>query len=238
MDQWLLRTSKNRVSGPFPKEEICQMILQGKLTHQDEICMANGYWIYIHEYDEVRKYLGIDVPRVADPGDDEITGTERTEMEPTKKLDLDEVTPEAMASPAETEASLEGDFELDTDSLKDTGEDIGEDTGITTMSSSEQLEALRRKRKAALKKNSISSSTSGGSGSISSLGSGERSNLTSDDFSHSVLLGSARSPLTRKYHVRGSSKRMVGGFFWKSLGWFLMAGAGILMILVSRLLQH
>lgn len=47
------------------------MILDCKLSLQDEVCSANGYWIYIHEIEEIKQQLGIDVPKSKlKPGDD------------------------------------------------------------------------------------------------------------------------------------------------------------------------
>lgn len=78
MDQWLIRTSDNWIAGPYPEAQIRQMILNGELTYQDEICSANHYWIYLYEREEVMKQLGIEVP-IQGAGakkDDEVTETE------------------------------------------------------------------------------------------------------------------------------------------------------------------
>lgn len=62
MDAWLVRTEKNRITGPFPGEKVRAMILNRELGFQDEICEANRYWIYLHEREEIQKALGIEVP--------------------------------------------------------------------------------------------------------------------------------------------------------------------------------
>jgi len=75
-DQWLIRTADNRLAGPYSREQVCGLIRDGRLTHQDEVCSANGYWIYLHEREEVRKLLGIDMPKPPRGADDEVTQTD------------------------------------------------------------------------------------------------------------------------------------------------------------------
>lgn len=75
MEQWLIRTAKNWIGGPYSQEQVRAMILDGTLGIQDEICPANGYWILLHESKEVFDHLGIEIPRIQ--GDsDEITENE------------------------------------------------------------------------------------------------------------------------------------------------------------------
>lgn len=75
MGQWLVRTAQNWIRGPYSKDQICQMILGGQISLQDEICAANSYWIYVHERAEVRSQLGIEPPREEISSDDETTET-------------------------------------------------------------------------------------------------------------------------------------------------------------------
>lgn len=62
-DQWLIRTAENQITGPFTRHEVCQFIQQGKLQANDEVCQANTYWFFLHEHEEIRKQLGIDLPK-------------------------------------------------------------------------------------------------------------------------------------------------------------------------------
>ncbi len=78
MSNWLVRTQKNQISGPFSKEEVSNLVMSGELGFQDEICEGNSYWIYLHEQEEVLKLLG-----VTPPGPDE----ENTETETDTKTD-------------------------------------------------------------------------------------------------------------------------------------------------------
>jgi hypothetical protein len=75
MEQWLIRTAKNWIAGPYPKEQICKMIMDGSLGLQDEVCPANGYWILIHERKEIFNQLGVQVPRSSE-AEDEVTENE------------------------------------------------------------------------------------------------------------------------------------------------------------------
>jgi hypothetical protein len=62
VDKWLVRTEKNVITGPFSTERVRQLILEGKLAGQDEVCRSNSYWIYLHESDEVLKQLNVRLP--------------------------------------------------------------------------------------------------------------------------------------------------------------------------------
>src|SRR5258708_6436928 len=87
MDQWLVRTCQNWIAGPYSKEQVCQLILEGKLTDQDEVCPANGYWISIYERDEVQSQLGISVQKKSNQNSDEITETQIPEPEDEDRTD-------------------------------------------------------------------------------------------------------------------------------------------------------
>src|SRR4051794_25276443 len=85
MDQWLVRTSTNRIEGPYTRDQVVGMIREGKLGPQDEVCQANQYWIYLHEQHEVQKQLGVQMPRSGrgaggEKNEEEITETQ-TETE-------------------------------------------------------------------------------------------------------------------------------------------------------------
>lgn len=73
--RWMVRTSKNRIEGPFEQSKICELIENGTLTFQDEVCPSGGYWFFLHETEELSKQLGVTVPKrkVANM---EITSTE------------------------------------------------------------------------------------------------------------------------------------------------------------------
>jgi hypothetical protein len=74
MDQWLVRTSANLVAGPYSRDQVCELIKGGQLVHQDEVCAANGFWFFLHEQEEVRKQLGVDMPKTA-ASEEEVTET-------------------------------------------------------------------------------------------------------------------------------------------------------------------
>jgi hypothetical protein len=59
---WMIRTTENVLSGPYTQSQLVQLIEEEKLELTDEICRGNGYWIYLHEEQEVKKQLGIEVP--------------------------------------------------------------------------------------------------------------------------------------------------------------------------------
>jgi hypothetical protein len=59
---WMIRTADNVLSGPYTQEQLIQLVEEEKLELTDEICRGNSYWIYLHEEQEVKKHLGIEVP--------------------------------------------------------------------------------------------------------------------------------------------------------------------------------
>ncbi len=73
---FLIRTKENRIFGPFPKEEVVARIERGELRELDEVCPANGYWIYLHERGESMEMLGIELAHTIESGGEEITETE------------------------------------------------------------------------------------------------------------------------------------------------------------------
>ncbi len=77
----MIRTEENWIAGPYLKDQVCEMILERKLTSQDEVCEANGYWISIHEREEIKTHLGIDVPREPLAEGEEITETQSSYQE-------------------------------------------------------------------------------------------------------------------------------------------------------------
>ncbi len=61
--QWLVRTEKNRILGPFTREVLQGMVRSGQLAHQDEICESARFWIALHDRQEVLEHLGVELPR-------------------------------------------------------------------------------------------------------------------------------------------------------------------------------
>lgn len=84
MDQWLVRTVENWIAGPYPTDQLLKMIQCGKLNPQDEICPANGYWIYLHDSKEVHRLLGVEVSKAILTEEDEITETQTDAGEDTQ----------------------------------------------------------------------------------------------------------------------------------------------------------
>ncbi len=100
---FLIRTKENRISGPFPKEEILARISRGELREQDEVCPANGYWIFLHERAESRAMLGVELPRTVDSESEENTETEtETATATATATDLKKVASVTVTGPRET----------------------------------------------------------------------------------------------------------------------------------------
>jgi len=76
LNQWLVRTAENFVAGPYTRDQIRQLMRESQLGLQDEVCQANGYWIYLHEKEEVVRHLGADTIQWLGESGEEITLTQ------------------------------------------------------------------------------------------------------------------------------------------------------------------
>jgi hypothetical protein len=54
---WLIRTKNNHILGPVSREKVKELIGNGTIKGDDEICSGNGYWIYIREEELLSKYI-------------------------------------------------------------------------------------------------------------------------------------------------------------------------------------
>lgn len=59
---WLVRSPQNQIAGLFSKDELIKKIQAGEFSSEYEICPGNGYWIYLHETNELESQLGISLP--------------------------------------------------------------------------------------------------------------------------------------------------------------------------------
>ncbi len=84
-EQWMVRTSMNEVVGPMSRDALIAQIREGKLGLEDEVCKAHSYWIYLDEADEVKRQLGIEMPR-AKNGHEDSTETDLQAM--TRELSV------------------------------------------------------------------------------------------------------------------------------------------------------
>jgi len=94
--EWLVRTHKNNILGPFTKEEVKELIAEGKLNHKDEICPSNSFWICLYETEEIKKRLGISPPPKPHGDDEEITQTDQTITE--FDLDMEDLPSSSLTS--------------------------------------------------------------------------------------------------------------------------------------------
>lgn len=54
---WLIRTKSNHILGPISKEKVLELLQNGSIKADDEVCSGNGYWFYIREDDLVARFL-------------------------------------------------------------------------------------------------------------------------------------------------------------------------------------
>lgn len=87
---WLIRTKSNHILGPVSREKALELVRNGSIRPEDELCSGNGYWFYLREQELLERYLNEgqtqsfnpiceapDVfragPSMAVPSDDDIT---------------------------------------------------------------------------------------------------------------------------------------------------------------------
>lgn len=54
---WLIRTKNNHILGPVSKDKVRELINNGSIKGDDEVCSGNGYWIFIREQDLINRYV-------------------------------------------------------------------------------------------------------------------------------------------------------------------------------------
>src|SRR6185437_4193941 len=128
--RWLIRSAENRITGPYSLDQVRGMIQHGQLQLSDELCDANTYWFYLHEKDEVRSQLGIELPqqlftRKAEDGTD--TQTDTTSLD-------DEITPTpsraVIRQATRVAASESEDSTPEVPELDRAFEELGENTAV------------------------------------------------------------------------------------------------------------
>ena len=54
---WLIRTKNNHILGPVSKAKVRELVENGSIKGDDEICSGNGFWFYIREAEMVERFL-------------------------------------------------------------------------------------------------------------------------------------------------------------------------------------
>lgn len=54
---WLIRTKNNHILGPVSKDKIKELLKSGSIKGDDEICCANGFWMYVRERELLDQYV-------------------------------------------------------------------------------------------------------------------------------------------------------------------------------------
>ncbi|MCO4752917.1 MAG: hypothetical protein KC478_00475 [Bacteriovoracaceae bacterium] len=54
---WLIRTKNNHILGPVSKSKVRELVDNGSIKGDDEICCGNGFWFYVREKEMINQYL-------------------------------------------------------------------------------------------------------------------------------------------------------------------------------------
>ncbi len=54
---WLIRTKSNHILGPISKDKVLELLQNGSIKADDEVCSGNGFWFFIREDEMVARYL-------------------------------------------------------------------------------------------------------------------------------------------------------------------------------------
>ena len=92
-NEWLVRSKQNQITGPWDLGSLIQRIRSGEFHLQDEVCKANHYWFFLHETEEVLKFLGIEPPQSQVTLGDETTdpGTGTKIIDPANKTSISQI---------------------------------------------------------------------------------------------------------------------------------------------------
>jgi hypothetical protein len=124
---WLIRTKNNHILGPVSKSKIKELISNGSIKGDDEVCSGNGYWFFIKEKELVDKYIHGDITQDFNPvsecepkshtSSDPVLETEPNNVEEsnTQVLNLDDIN--------------FGDTDEEEESLDNTHDMAAEDSG-------------------------------------------------------------------------------------------------------------
>ncbi len=211
-EEWLVRSAKNVISGPHKRDDVCRMVTTGELGLQDEVCAGGSYWIYLHEREEIKKQLGVDVPK--SKGGEEETDEEITETE-TASDDLDLLLNQNLAN------------------------QISADDSTSILSTRLMRDRLSLKVSAAF--NAASSSTAATTSKVLGGGAGQVQ-PRSIEFSgaapspEGVPGNPVRSPavIRPNLQILGPIERPS---VWRGLAWLLITTAGLLVYAVLRALR-
>jgi len=56
---WLIRTKNNHILGPISRDKIKELIDNGSIKGDDEVCSGNGFWLFVREQELVEKYVNL-----------------------------------------------------------------------------------------------------------------------------------------------------------------------------------
>ena len=54
---WLIRTKSCHILGPVSREKVLELLQNGSIKPEDEVCSGNGYWIWLRETEMVERFL-------------------------------------------------------------------------------------------------------------------------------------------------------------------------------------
>jgi hypothetical protein len=212
MDQWLVRTHNNVIAGPFNKDQVVQLIREGKLSHQDEVCCANEYWIALHERDEVMKQLGVEVPK-ATLGDEEVTETQT------------ETATETPQSAERTDPQL-------TAEVSDALVNDGDHTGVIT---SKTLRELHASRKSA---NTAAAGSPGGPAGATGPAPAGTPTMIRLEARYSQPTPPQQQHVENHQVVGESVQRFERPTVWRSFAWILIVVVCLIVFAVLRVLKN
>jgi hypothetical protein len=233
-DEWLIRTADNQISGPFSRQQIMSMIQSAELTLEDEICGAGNYWIYLHENQEVKAQLGIDVPKTLYKNPQEATLTE-TETDLGERTDPQNIAAMGAASaaratvrPKESPASPQGENDLDAvPELPELAEEVGENTAVM---SNRAFRDYRNKKAAPAAPTASTPHVSPSSSSAPSSGPAHAS--------AAVPHHREPVPVSPDKNLTDKNLNFEKSKLAQYLAFILMTGAVIMILLVIRLLRQ
>ena len=133
---WLIRTKNNHILGPVSKAKVKELIANGSLKGDDEICSGNGYWLFIREKDLVDKYVHGDLIQDFNPVCEASTVLAISEGKNLEENDQEN-------GQVDVQNVYPVDQDLDYPDLEEVGQSSAEDNGDLTLVGGVDLSQLK-----------------------------------------------------------------------------------------------
>ena len=110
----MIRTRTRHLLGPISKEKLLELVENGSIHEDDEICSGNGYWFNLRETDLVNSYIYSDVEQSFNPVSEALNEVRLREQQREMNERITEVSGEAeLNTPLDNEKEITRSISMD-----------------------------------------------------------------------------------------------------------------------------